>query len=889
MERDGGRYDILHLDLHGIVKNDKAYAQFVKRSAGQHNVSAQDHAALLGSHGVQTVVLNACQSAVEGHGSAANLARALIQHGVKTAVAMVYKVIDHTAKVFILSLYEQLLCRKMSPFLAMRAARQCLVSNRTRRTRYQTKISVDDSFVPSIYVHQDYASIYMDAVDLMTMKHNPSPSSPVDEAGEDVDVSLVGRECDLLMLETALLLGSCVLGIQGPPGIGKSALSESAALWWKSTHLIDKFIKIDLDVLSPDSSLAEVLNHELQLGLPVTGKTTGGGDANTVSRIACSLRRTMKRLGRLLILFDGAESSGPHKVSDHDMAFLNKFLSAFQKAQDITAGNAYGRFSLVTARQLARLPTLEGDGQGLVHTLLPLDSAHALALSTSILEKAGKLPQAKGWESLIVTEHFGNLAQGNPLAVRLSAGAYCSQELGLHEYFQTLFRGSHMSFEKLPRELTGHPALKDFKRHFESPNGFCTKARRLFFPSWTSFPFSTLADYLGRTYKTISSGQLKTAARDVLQPFIDEGLATVGKSIMDNSEFELDDEDEYVTLHPLVVLGVRDKATKDHFGTLEMSWPLRELYWNREWDRPRAACQREFYNFLGTTYMALILGSSPAGFHELLHLMHMTVKGLYFDRSRRPLMAEFWKFALQWIGELEDQYQRLSGSGWRKKFELLVLVDISRIILCMSLFDYYSQPEEGEAQKYKGLMMSIYSRRPRLVGYDPIKDAVGPQLEILASSKAAPDPSKNMSAGQLREKAAARRAFYHAIEAKGFDISGFDSAGSSMDGGMLPEGNALLGQDKDVLETVLLAKRKMQSRFPERPDIDGARNLLYKVLEDDLFIGATPASRAAIHRTLSEVVEEGAAKYYERKDESEQDDTKEDFREGREGHWRQAL
>ncbi|GFF53296.1 delta(8)-fatty-acid desaturase [Aspergillus lentulus] len=225
----------------------------------------------------------------------------------------------------------------------------------------------------------------------------------------------------------------------------------------------------------------------------------------------------------------------------------------------------------------------------------------------------------------------------------------------------------------------------------------------------------------------------------------------------------------------------------------------------------------------------------------------------------------------------------------------------------MSLFDYYSQHEEGEAQKYKGLMMSIYSRRTRLVGYDPIKDAVGPQLEILASSKAAPDPSKNMSAGQLREKAAARRAFYHAIEAKGFDISGFDSAGSSMDGGMLPEGNALLGQDKDVLETVLLAKRKMQSRFPERPDIDGARNLLYKVLEDDLFIGATPASRAAIHRTLSEVVEEGAAKYYERrewegqktgethmgllteKDESEQDDTKEDFREGREGHWRQAL
>ncbi|GFG17145.1 delta(8)-fatty-acid desaturase [Aspergillus lentulus] len=435
----------------------------------------------------------------------------------------------------------------MSPFLAMRAARQCLVSKRTRRTKYQTKIAVDDYLFPSIYVHQDYASIYMDAVDLVTMKHSPSPSSSADELREDLDVSLVGRECDLLMLETALLLDSCVLGIQGPPGIGKSALSESAALWWMSTHLTDKFIKIDL---SPDPSLAEVLKHELQLGLPVTGKTTGGGDANTVSRIARSLRRTMKRSGRLLILFDGAESSGPHKISDNDMEFLNKFLSDFQKAQDITAGNAYGRFALVTARQLARLPTLEGDGQGLVHTLLPLDSSHALALSTSILEKAGKLPQAKDWESFIVTEHFGNLAQGNPLAVRLSVGAYCSQEPGLHEYFQTLFRGSHMSFEKLP------------------------------------------PDYLGRTYKTISSGHLKSAASDVLQPFIDEGLATVGKSIMDNSEFELDDEDQYVTLHPLVVLGVRDNATKDHFGTLEMlisnmpavfsarikQWPLRELY-----------------------------------------------------------------------------------------------------------------------------------------------------------------------------------------------------------------------------------------------------------------------------------------------------------------------
>ncbi|KAI0417216.1 CHAT domain-containing protein [Xylaria grammica] len=229
-----------------VAKANGAYALFIneiKREA--QLVSAEDLAGLLSSHGVRTVILNACQSAVEGEGPSANLAKALIQNGIETVVAMGYKVLDVTARLFVSSFYDQLLRLNRSPLLAAQAARQCLLNKRTKKTSYLTEVPLDDYLVPSVYIGDggmNYVDHELSISDLEMLRTSP-PELPPDRS-VDVDMNLIGREGELLMLEMDLMLESCITAIEGPPGVGKSALINGAAEWWKSTAFIDRVINI---------------------------------------------------------------------------------------------------------------------------------------------------------------------------------------------------------------------------------------------------------------------------------------------------------------------------------------------------------------------------------------------------------------------------------------------------------------------------------------------------------------------------------------------------------------------------------------------------------------------------------------------------------------------
>ncbi|GAW21435.1 hypothetical protein ANO14919_109540 [Xylariales sp. No.14919] len=687
--KKGGRYDIVHLDLHGKVEDCRAYALFIneiKREA--QLVSAEDLAGLLSSHGVRTVILNACQSAVEGEGPSANLAKALIQNGIKTVVAMGYKVLDVTARLFVSSFYDQLLRLNRSPLLAAQAARQCLLNKRTKKTNYLTEVPLDDYLVPSVYIGDggmNYVDHELSISDLEMLRTSP-PELPPDRS-VDVDMNLIGREGELLMLKMDLMLESCITAIEGPPGVGKSALINGAAEWWKSTAFIDRVINIGPMALKSPESLIQVLNKELGTNLKVSdtqlddvkarrrrirtkimnvlapGEPKRKGDAR--GRLPKPAKATQKPVrkstgsigdSRLLVIFDGIEASDPRKISEPVLELIGYFLTVFRDIQvnlsaqdpDLTSGeavapNPYKSFVIFTTRRMPQIailnppvtkPTETGKNTQSTHrpvrTLATLDEDRALLLTRYILEKTNRHPDLKDWEGLLVRGQLGKLAQGNPLALKMLLSAFNPKDHNLVSFTQSLLRGDCIRLDSI---------------HLDSDHGVLSTLRGS-------------EQAVGDKYQDLTVFS-SDSAMAILQPLIDEGFAVVGNA----SDRQVKSEGEYVTLHPLIPLLLRDESHRANdtydrarkiahdvmpklFRYRIKSWPTNVAYWKREWDSPREILRWEFYDFLGATYRVLDMPSNMLTSNILIDLAHVTNKGLFWDAGRRPLMGAFWRAAV---------------------------------------------------------------------------------------------------------------------------------------------------------------------------------------------------------------------------------------------------
>lgn len=1028
------QYDVVHLDLHGKVEDHKyvlvlvfllivcsnancqrAYALFINEiQRDAHLVLAEDLALLLSSHGVRTVILNACQSAVEGEGPAANLAKALIQHGIQTVVAMAYKVLDVTANLFVCSLYDQLLRFNQSPLLAVQAARQCLLNKRTKKTSYLTEVPLDDYLVPSVYIRDDDASYVTRGLSLsnLEMLRRIPPELPPDRS-VDIDVNLVGREGDLLMLETDLMLESCVTAIEGPPGVGKSALVNSAAEWWKSTAFIDRVIRVGFEALQSPECLIECLNREFGTDLtkldtqledadargrlirtkikkvlaPTEPKRRGGarGRVPKTARTKRETTRTSKfsmRDSKFLVIFDGVEACGPRKISEPVLELMGYFLAVFRDAQvslstsdldpaiqEPTAPSPYKSFVVVTTRRMPEIavlnpPATKSTGtlsttqqaQKQVRMLAPLDEDRALLLTRYILEETNRHPDVKDWEGLLVRGQLGKLAQGNPLALKMLLGAFNPKSHNLVGFMQALLRGDRIDLDSISSE-TNHDvstALPDLAQAIDDVRRLLHSVERssiaiqAFYPFWAPFQLQTIQDYL--SYISFEShkdkrrpinrcavfedqeleflfrknqglpGSSGNIAMTILQPFIDEGFAVVGKAIDKQGKSESD----YITLHPLIPLLLRDESRKIDavynraretaqdvmprlFRYRIKTWPKHAAYWNKEWNSPRETLRWEFFDFLGATYRVLDMRSSILTITVLIDLAHITNKGLFWDAGRRPLMAGFWRTATDSMHQdghdineaprrpdfmpLNDSLLRVMGgtrgsrggfsvrlmANMQAKFllsQLALSAELAEMAFCLSLVDYNTRQDEDAARKWFKRLKETYHHRTKVPGADgQIRLMFDDMLKIMEASYAAPSPTQNFSDEQMAAKANARKTVYKNLARTGFDISGYDAGawkaaalrendGDSNDDddggshGMLGLGNSLLGRDEGVFVAILLARRQMKAR---PPNITEARRILYKAFSNDLEVGESPANAAYIHRALSEIVEEKAA------------------------------
>ena len=196
-------------------------------------------ATLLIKHEVSTVVINACRSAA-GINESSNLASLLVQKGVKNAIGMSFNVLSLSADIFMNEFYKIFLGQSTTPIEAVAYARGQLRQHSARKTKFNTKVDLEDHMVPQ--VHSQESEIPDKCVTQLKWT-----SEKLSADYDDLSSALVGREGDILRLERLLSsFGSITIHIQGSPGVGKTSLLVDAAAWWQKTGLFQQVVYVQL-------------------------------------------------------------------------------------------------------------------------------------------------------------------------------------------------------------------------------------------------------------------------------------------------------------------------------------------------------------------------------------------------------------------------------------------------------------------------------------------------------------------------------------------------------------------------------------------------------------------------------------------------------------------
>lgn len=216
-------------------------------------------AELLNEHGVTTVVLNACNS---GHqpldSNVQSLAYNFISKGIAEVVAMSFAVMKTTAADFMTAFYKTLLHERSATTQAVYQGRKYLRKHTTKEGRFLLQVEVQDDFLPVLYQrsHSGYTRFDRPKRTPEKATTDASRQEESSDAQAPSNMSLLGRENDLLAIETALSEKS-VVKVIGDHGVGKTCLANRLFRWWRETGFVDHIFAVDFTDLS--TSIVEAI------------------------------------------------------------------------------------------------------------------------------------------------------------------------------------------------------------------------------------------------------------------------------------------------------------------------------------------------------------------------------------------------------------------------------------------------------------------------------------------------------------------------------------------------------------------------------------------------------------------------------------------------------
>ena len=453
-----GHYGLVHLDLHGYLKNNKAFLRFVspnEEASGADDVPVADIAKLLADCGVRIVVLNACESASE-YGPGSSIARSIVKAGVPIAVGMRYQISESAAEIFTRAFYRALLVHRQSATEALHAARAAMRNCQRRRTRFNTEVDVMDAITP-IFVSG-----------LISERRKLSKINDMEPLfGRRSESSLYGRENDILSLETALLNSDVVL-LKGAAGTGKTYLMQHLCPWWKRTGFVkDHFI---LDCTRLGTLNAFKLRLTITRAFSLTSRAEGVNVLSVLNQ------------NRYLIVLDNLDATKIEEAKPKDPhGSLRQFLRKIKKTFVVLVS----RYDEEWAKAAAKI----------TYQLQNLDMKSSLQLATHMVsEKPYNAALGVPLESRFL-EQCITLVDGNPLSIKLILRAYDPTRSSMQDFYRSLVNGEAFSKVEpgLPsvsgeRGFVDAQALVRLHTWSHDPASFRITDFRLLSPFWRTVP-----------------------------------------------------------------------------------------------------------------------------------------------------------------------------------------------------------------------------------------------------------------------------------------------------------------------------------------------------------------------------------------------------------------
>jgi hypothetical protein len=147
--------------------------------------------------------------------------------------AMSYNVLGQAVEIFTKNLYEGILHHGMPFEGAVAWARDGMLLDPDRVSKFGSIVIVKDHVVPVLFADDSFE--WPLAHPIWNRVLSSTEHSKHFHLQEDAPF---GREGDILRLESALLIEMKPMLIHGPPGIGKTYLLHFLIRWWKRTGLI---------------------------------------------------------------------------------------------------------------------------------------------------------------------------------------------------------------------------------------------------------------------------------------------------------------------------------------------------------------------------------------------------------------------------------------------------------------------------------------------------------------------------------------------------------------------------------------------------------------------------------------------------------------------------
>ena len=166
-----------------------------------------------------SVILNACNSADANEES---VALKFINRGVSAVVAISYQFMASAAGTFMTGFYRSLLIDASSFAVAAHAGRAKMMEQKMRDPSCGNRVPVEDHIVPVFYQRGELA-----AIDWSVMR---KPNMILLTNQLKAPMNLVGRELDVLRLETQLLRGDGVAVVTGRRRVGEKRKKRNYTL-----------------------------------------------------------------------------------------------------------------------------------------------------------------------------------------------------------------------------------------------------------------------------------------------------------------------------------------------------------------------------------------------------------------------------------------------------------------------------------------------------------------------------------------------------------------------------------------------------------------------------------------------------------------------------------